>query len=329
MEIQQSYLMWIGSEHYESFEVYAEEAKALGVSKRLPGVGMGRALMERGSVVFVAHDDGETKECRACKRKIPCPDCRKRRFAIKALKSEIEGFKKKFSSEEALQESGFAVRSLAIRQKKIDKLEEERQDCETCDGRGKAKLGSGGSVTLNDGRVWDYRTYNYWLHQPEKFDAEEMVLEKEQCEACGGLGTVPKGQIRGMFLPETIEYILSGEESETELEKVGEFDHVTMKAVKREPKRKGGKRNAGGVYAVTSFREKGTKRARRAVEELVEKGLIDPESCEVTGSFVTFMQPIDIAGTKRFRGIAKWALSAKVKKQAKLALDDEDDEDEV
>lgn len=320
MEIKNPWLIWIGSEHYESFDVYAEEAKRLGVSKRLPGVGMGKALLEPGTVVFLAHDDGEKTECNDCLRTISCPDCRKRRREIRDLQVEIDELKAQYSSAEALEKSGFARRSLKIRQAKIDAINKERCECPVCDGEGKAELGSGGYVKLNNGKVWDYRTYNYWLHQPEHFDAEKEVKEKCICDTCGGLGTVPAGKIRGMFIPERVEYISRGSEGEAMLERVEDFTIIDHATLRKEERRKCGKRHPGGVYAATSKGSKPSKRAVKVVDELVSKGVVEEGDCEVVGSLVVFKSPIDISGTKRFRGIKRWALDPAAEREASRSV---------
>lgn len=329
MEIKNPYLVWIGSEHYENFEVYAEEAQRLGVSKRLPGISMGKTLMEPGAVIFVAHDDGETTECPDCLRLVRCPECRKRKREMKDLQAELEELTAKFASEEAMMKSGFGARSHRIRTGKIEKLQAECDACAVCEGKGKAKLGSGGYVKVDMGKgeikTWDYRTYNYWLHQPEHFD-KNCVVENHMCESCGGLGTVPRGFIRGMFIPERIEYISKNNESATTLEAIDGFEIIPPDALKREHKRKCGTRKPGGVYAVTKV-GKPTKAAKKAVEVLVEQGLIEEDSCEVFGSFVVFKDPIDISGTKRFRGIKSWPLDPAAERAAKRALGKEEDED--
>jgi hypothetical protein len=331
-KIENAWLVWVGSEHYPTFKDYAEEAKAQGVSKRLPGSGMGKALQSPGTVVFVAHDDGEKSECPDCIRKIPCPECRKRRIAIGELQEEIDAFKAQFSSEAAIEKSGYATRSLKIRQGKIDALEAEKEHCSVCKGEGKAMLGSGGDVIKLNGKKWDYRTYNYWLHQPGKWDPKnevDGVKEKRICETCGGLGTVPDGKICGMFTPERIEYILAGDESEAAMAKVEDFTAISPKAVKREAKRRCGVRRPGGVYAVTDEGGKTSKLTKEAIKILVEQGKIEASACDVFGNFVVFGTPIDISGVKRFRGMMRWKMSAKAADQADMALDarEEDEED--
>ena len=78
MEIKNTYLMWIGSEHYSTIDSWVKEATEQGVSKRLPNEHMGTSLLNPGTVVFVAHDEGDMDECTECLGTISCGECRKR-----------------------------------------------------------------------------------------------------------------------------------------------------------------------------------------------------------------------------------------------------------
>src|SRR5262245_12568044 len=134
MTIQHSYMVWAGAEHYPTFEHLLDEIKRIGYSKRLPNAGMGRALLQSETVVYLAHDDGETEECKHCIRQINCPDCRLRRHAIAALELELKEFRGQFASEDAIQKSGFAKRTVRIRTEKIEKAKAEIAGCKLCKG---------------------------------------------------------------------------------------------------------------------------------------------------------------------------------------------------
>jgi len=315
--ITKSYLMWIGSEHYEGINVYSDEAVTLGVSKRLPSVAAGRALMEPGTVVFVAHDEGSSSECPECRGTIECPQCRIRRVESLALQAEVDTIKSRFE-DFAKEAPAGKKRSVRIREAKIVKLSEASGACEDCGGTGKVESSTGGYVVLKDGSRMDYRQYNYWLHQPKKWD-DSKVKERHQCEECGGKGLLPDGKVFGMFVPDRVEYIVSGEETKEKMEEVKDFAAVSKSELVLEPRRGCGKRKVGGVYAVTVPGED-SKKAQKAVDELVESGIIEPEGVDLHGSFVRFLNPIAI-DEKRFRGIKSWALDARVETEAEMAAE--------
>lgn len=307
MEIKNSYLIWIGSEHYPGITDWHEEAVTHGISKRLPGASIGAKLMEPGTVIFVAHDEGEFTDCEHCLRLIDCPECRKATQEVERLQAEIEKFVKRYDDMDDFNTnaSGSHKRSVAIRSDKVEKLLEDANSCNLCGGTGKLEAGSGGVVNLNDGTTMDYRTYNYWLHQPGKFDPE-TVVDRDMCVHCGGTGKLPCSKIFGMFVPDDIEYILTGDESEAVLAKVKRFTRLDAKAVKAEAKRGCGYRKAGGTYVVTSA-DSDPAKAKEALAKLVKAGLITPEATEIHGSFVRFVEPIEVE-VKRFRGIKSWSL---------------------
>lgn len=321
MEIQNSYLMWIGTEHYGTIEDWAEETIARGVSKRVPGLAVGSKLMESGTVIFVAHDEGESEDCEDCAGEIDCPECRKREQEMERLQAEIDSFKKHFDSDADFDSfaSGSQKRSVKVRSERIEKLMSAVVSCALCQGSGTLKAGTGGHVTMANGDKMDYRTYNYWLHQPKKFNMEG-VKEKAMCLTCGGTGKLPCSKIFGMFVPERLEYIVAGGESAdklAEIKKAAEL--VDGKVVAKEKPRGCGKRKPGGVYAVSST-EADPAKATAALKELVEKGVIDPEATEIHGSFVRFLSPIEVE-VKRFRGVKSFSLTAEAEDAAQDVLD--------
>lgn len=320
--ISNSYLMWVGTEHYPTIEDWAKEAITHGVSKRLPGAAVGVKMMEPGTVIFVAHDEGEFNPCPECSGVIECPDCRKLQAEATRVSGEIAKLLKRYDGDRdafAADASGSQKRSLKVRDAKLDELSHEMNECKTCDGVGTCKASTGGTVVLSSGKAVDYRTYNYWLHQPGKFSPESEVVSKEMCGCCGGTGKLPNSKIFGMFIPSAVEYIVEGNESEMEMERVKDFAKVAHATVVKEVKRGCGRRKVRGVYAVTSP-EGGTKAAKAALAELVAKGLVKPEATEISGSFIRFIEPIEV-DVKRFRGIKSWSLNPDVEDAAEDILD--------
>lgn len=319
-EIKNSYLMWIGAEHYPTIDDWASEAVTRGISKRIPGVSVGAKLLEPGSVIFIAHDEGEYSDCPECTGTIVCPECRKAEQEAERVQAEIDKLLKRYSDREAFEiaATGAQKRSLKVRDAKLEKLADEQANCELCGGKGTLEAGTGGTVEFYAGNTMDYRSYNYWLHQPAKFDDKD-VAEKKICAHCGGTGKLPEAKVFGMFLPEGVEYILKGDEDEEALEKVKEFAKLDAKVAAAEVKRGCGKRHPGGLYAVTVPGGE-SKRAKRIVKELVEAGAIDPEAVEINGTFVRFIEPIDV-DVKRFRGIKSWSLNVDVEDAAEEIME--------
>lgn len=320
MEITNSYLMWIGSDSYPTIDDWANEAIEQGISKRLPNLAVAKAMVEPGTVVFVAHDEGEHVECPHCVGLVECPECRKRNETIAKVEKEIEAIKSKFDDFEK-EAPRAAKRKVELRSKKLAALREENEDCAECAGDGEIETGTGGHVVLRDGTIWDYRRYTYWRNQPKKFDFRSEVVETAMCEHCGGRGYTPKGVIFGAFLPEKIEYIVEGGEDEKKLEaiKAAGAKKVSKKTLATELERKCGRRRPGGTYLVTTV-ETTTERAEDLVKRLVEDGHIEASGADVNGSFVRF-SPISI-DAKRFRGIARYSLDPDVEAEAELAIDE-------
>jgi hypothetical protein len=319
-EIKTSYLMWVGAESYPTIKDWTDEAITLGISKRLPTPAAGKKLMEPGAVVFVAHDEGEYDGCMECHGVTACPECRKQEHAIVGLEAEIAKFKSHFKGDEDFEvfASKGQKRSVAVREAKIKKIAAEMEICGLCVGKGNLEGGTGGHVVLKDGTKLDYRAFNYWLHQPKKFNVED-VKERAMCSTCGGTGKLPRSKVFGMFLPENIEYILKDGEDAAKLEAVKDFKHVEMVVVAKEAKRGCGKRHAGGVYAVTSP-DASSKKAKKALQELIDAGVIKPAATEIHGNFVRFLEPIEVP-IKRFRGIKTWGLDPAVESAAEDVLE--------
>ena len=177
MEIGNSYLQWVGAEHYPTIDDFVKEALEKGVSKRVNHKGVASALLEPDTVVFLAHDEGEYEDCEVCKGIIECPECRKRETLVNRIKGQIEDVKKERKS--ILYADNFdpsdhdtnkklmsVNRKIEKREKKIDNLNEDCNSCILCEGSGEAVLGSGGAVQFNDGTIMDYRQFMWYKRQP-------------------------------------------------------------------------------------------------------------------------------------------------------------------
>ncbi len=320
--IKNAWLIWVGSESYHSITDWSDEAIALGISKRLPNAAMARSLSAPGTVVFIAHDEGETTHCPACPGEIACPDCRKRVNEIAALRKSVKTIVDGFKGDFATEAPRSLVRSKEIRERDADALVKECDECATCGGSGKLEASTGGKVTLVDGTVWDYRTYDYWLHQPKKFHVETSVESKDMCETCGGKGELPEAKIFGLFSPERVEYIMRGDETKDELKAYKGFTMVKPAALAEETKRKCGVRKPGGVYVVTSA----TTTDATLLDEAIKSGLAKPAGAELHGNFVRFTKPVPVA-EKRFRGLKRIELSLvrEALEQAEMIKDALDD----
>ncbi len=319
MKIEHAYLIWVGSEHYEDIKSYSEEAVALGISKRLPSAYVGRELMKPNTVVFLAHDEGATRDCSKCVGPIECPDCRKLEQMANSLGEEVERQRARFEDFAKEAPQG-AKRFVDIRERKVLDLHAKMASCKLCKNEGTYMAGTGGTVVLKGGKTIDYRTYNYWLHQPKKFDPR-TVKSTKMCKACGGKGELPQGRVFGMFIPESVEYILTGEETEKAMDLVKDFVKVDKATLVAEPRRRCGYRKPGGVYVVTS-KEADPKLARKAIRDLVDRGVVKADGAEATGNYVRFTRPVPI-NRKRFRGIGAMSVEelGAVSEQAEMATD--------
>lgn len=324
-EIKRAYLMWVGSEHYPTIDDYVKEAEALGVSKRLPNENVAGKLMEPGTVIFIAHDEGKAEPCDKCVGSMENPELRKaenrvhiQERAIDKLKSELKVLKKDKALSDADKATAVTKAEAGIEraERKLAKLTAEWKATDKT-----VKDSTGGHIDI-DGSTWDYRRYNYWLHQPAKFDpASHKVENNKMCEHCGGTGRLPLGKVFGMILPSAIEYIMRPEDGpkvKAEMEARG-FRVVASGAIQKEAKRGCGKRKPGGFYAVSDKEAKRT--AQEVLKKLVESGAIKDGEVEVSGDFIRFVTPVDIPGTKRFRGIKSWALNVEVEREAEMIME--------
>jgi hypothetical protein len=321
--------MWIGTDHYATIEDWVEEAHVQGVSKRIPNPGIGEALIEDGSVVFVAHDEGEKHECPECIGSIECPACRKADRDIdnaskeKASRleeaTELLDLDRKLTHNEAKRLRKLHRRAHTL-EGHVAIAQDAKDGCSECFGAGEIEdVGTGGYITIDDQRI-DYRRVNYALHH----EGFELVAADSvhMCEHCGGTGQLPDGRVFGLFVPDAVEYVLKPTDSATIKAEAAarSFRPVSMRAVEGEPSRGCGRRHPG-YYVVTEGAAGDDSRAREVVADLIAKDVIDPNDVEVKGSFVRFLAPVDIAGTKRFRGIKRWNLAPAAEAEAEMIFD--------
>jgi hypothetical protein len=334
-----TYLMWVGSESYETMDEWIKEAEEQGVSKRLPNVNVGMSMKNSNSVVFVAHDEGEWRDCPDCMGIIQNPECRVLSEKITKLRTECQKFEEerekignrfgwrfdspdwdaitKSLAQEDLKIMDRLLRKISKREKKIIVLKEKMEKHDPV-----IESGTGGEVEVinrNTGmtEMMDYRKYDYWHRQPKKFDKRWTVVGKEMCKTCGGKGQLPEGQIFGLFVPTDIEYVLREEDNE-EIKKIMEkrgFRLVYSTELSVEKERKCGYRKKGGVYAVA-------KTSDGTLEELVKIKKIKPKGVEIKGDFIKYLNPVSIDG-KRFRGVKRWKIegNSEVEEETMMILD--------
>jgi hypothetical protein len=337
MEIGNTYLMWVGSDNYPTIEDWVKEAEKQGVSKRIPNAYVGAKLKEPGTIIFVAHDEGEWKDCQECFGEIENPEWRKKQEKVKKFLEEISTFEKErdLLTDSLVTEETEEMRKrcdkinllISRREEKIKSIVEDVKDVEErIDG------GTGGVVKLlaftPEGykeEIIDYRKYDYYHHQPDKFSERwmEINIEPKICKTCGGKGKLPEAKIFGLFVPSCVEYVMKKEDSEevgNEIRDRG-FKTVPLNIVKTEEKRKCGGRKEGGYYVVTDKEEIG-ERTNKVVEELISRGVVKPEGIDIKGDFIHFLYPIPVE-EKRFRGIKKWGIEegSEIKESAEMIMD--------
>lgn len=302
MQVQHSYLMWVGADHYETISEYVSEVRELGVCKRLPGIGMANAFCEPGTIVYVAHDDGEAYSCDACMGQVECSGCRTWMHKIAKWQSESDEVRDRYDGEEPPRGK---ARIMEIRAERIAKARAAMAKCELCEGEGSFECGTGGYVVRKDGSRMDYRTFAYWMRQPRKFDVVREIAEKHMCEECGGTGKRPAAVVFGAFVP-GIEVVTTGRErNEIVLEQIERFARLSVADAAKEPARKGGQREPG--FYATARAGKPSKRASAVAKELVARRVVKGEP-EVIGDFVLFARPVKVGELKRFRGVKRFGL---------------------
>ena len=321
-EIKKSYLMWVGARHYSTIDDFVNEAIEMGISKRTVSSSVAEKLMEPGTVVFLAHDEGEKDDCSECAGYIDCPDCRKIQNNIDRLTSE----RGEIVTDKHKLPLGKFLKLISRFDKRIKKREERKETCHRCHGSGRTFSGTGGSMMFNDGTEMDYRQYMYWKRQPKKWTSAEHggVFEADQCENCGGTGMRPLGYVFGVFVPSKIQYILKPEDDEMVKKTMEEkgFELIPPAMLALELPRGCGKRKNGGFYVVADH-EKGTvteSSLLKRTKELVDGGFVKSDEVEITGNFARFLCPVEISD-RRFRGLKKWSLNPRAEEEAEMILD--------
>ena len=335
-----TYLMWIGSESYETMDEWIKEAEEQGISKRLPNANVGMSMKNSNSVVFVAHDEGEWRDCPDCMGTIQNPEYRVLSEKIAKLENECQKFEKehkkigdrwkwifdgahrddftKSKADEDRKNMDRLLRKIAKREKKIIVLKEKmgKQDFVI-------ESGTGGGVEVinrNTGltEIMDYRKYDYWHRQPKKFNKKWKVVKKVMCKTCGGKGQLPEGRIFGLFIPTDIEYVLRDEDTEEVRKIMGKrgFRLVDSTELVVEKERKCGYRKKGGVYAVAKTSGEGT------LEDAIKSKKIKPQGVEIKGDFIKYLSPVSIEG-KRFRGVKRWEMdgNSEIEEETMMILD--------
>lgn len=299
-----TYLMWIGSKHYQTIEDFREEARKRGVSKRIPNLEMAKFIVGEKSMIFLAHDEGETHDCPDCMANIECPECRKDDKEIHLLQEEIEDLLDSIDDDSSEKDRRRVHLFASKRMKKIETYRERKNEC-SCKNN-KTVGGSGGLVTFGNGKKWDYRKYNYWLHQPEKWTPEKMggVVKKEICQSCGGTGIISDAKIFGLFLPDRVEYIANTDDDKKKKKEIEKqkVRFITQRELSQEILRECGERVEGGSYLVSDD----TERTRALIRELQRKQIIKRKEVKVYGGFIEFNEPVEME-LKRFRGLKKWS----------------------
>ncbi len=334
-EIKNSYLQWVGTEHYPTIEDYVSEVKELSLSKRIMNAVMGQALMQPGTVVFLAHDEGESTPCQECRGVVECPECRKLETKIGVVRGQIEKVTKEYnlhvekeydssyllSNRDFIKKSKNLERKIEKRKSKIESMEKAQDECLLCEGSGEFIDGTGGEVNFHDGTLMDYRQYTFWHRQPKKWTAELLggLKDINLCDNCGGTGKIPEARVFGMFVPTGIEYILDPEDSEKVISEMEEKKFSVVVSVADEPKRGCGKRKPGGLYVVCKSTESSLD-STQAVKRLADKGLIEVSDVEICGNFVRFIDTIEIE-SKRFRGMKKWSLDPRAEEEAQMIFE--------
>lgn len=327
-----TYLMWVGQDHYPTIKAFVDEAKELGISKRVASADLAAKLAQPGTLVFLAHDEGVYTECPKCTRDIENPEHRKAEQAYLAAVAirtkrfdELNDLKEladELGTDEAKEAAAKAQRLYDNSNKKVTEHEDNLKAIPKS-----VKAGSGGSalVRKEPGSKktvrWDYRKYMYWRNQPAKWNFQDMTVKLEMCQHCGGFGRRPVGKVFGLFMPNAAEYILRPEDDATVQADVASKGIATVEAkkVRKEAKRGCGYRHPGGYYLVaeTDGAKAGPtpEQLKAAVEQLVAAGLVKPAEVKVTGHFGEFIVPVDI-DEKRFRGVKLWTPVAAAAEEA-------------
>jgi hypothetical protein len=253
----QSYLQWVGTSHYATIASYLAEVRVWGVVRRLPNLGMARQLAHQHPVVFLVHDRGSVRACPACAREVLCDECRG------ASEVTVGGV---------------------------------NQRCPSCKGLGTVEQGTGGYAEV-DGERWDY---SRWLRL-RKLPRHQFWSEGHQvgvvkpCQACGGRGRIPIGQVFGVYAPGRVVLVGKGKQQQAQIEG---FDH--LHEFLPHPTNGTGRKLQPGLYALARY---DGEPSAELVDALLE---LTGSEAEVHGEFAILREPIPYVA-KQFRGLKRWA----------------------
>lgn len=73
--IERTYLQWVGTSNYPTIEAYVDEARQIGVCKKLPNLAVATEIEQHVTVIFLAHDQGRFRQCLQCAELVTCPKC--------------------------------------------------------------------------------------------------------------------------------------------------------------------------------------------------------------------------------------------------------------
>lgn len=72
------YLQWVSTAHYPTIGSFIDEAKEMGVSKRIINFRMAAKLAKEESTIFLVHNNGQFSHCFACSEARECGFCQGR-----------------------------------------------------------------------------------------------------------------------------------------------------------------------------------------------------------------------------------------------------------
>lgn len=73
--IERTYLQWVGTSHFATVDEFLAEVRTKGVCKKLPNRNVAVECAKPGTLIFLAHDRGQLKECLECAELVTCPTC--------------------------------------------------------------------------------------------------------------------------------------------------------------------------------------------------------------------------------------------------------------
>lgn len=265
MEIERAYLNWVGRRLFPTSPSLFEEAAEIGLSRRLPNRVTAIEMARRVSLIFLVHDEGKHRECLACAEMMVCPECR------------------------------------------ADVSNADPETCKVCKGLGSVERGAGGYIVI-DGERWTYLRYLKTKRNAEHvfWKDKHVIGKRSRCDRCSGLGYIPLGRIVGFFCPESIEYLSKKSDKEpfqSELKETG-IRIVTPKDARKEVRRAGGSREAGGYYAMSLPTVEQEHLHQQAIERLSAMGNISLDNVELSKGAVRFLDPIPYV-RRQFRGVKR------------------------